>query len=247
MPKICWRIAAMNPKFARGVALLGAAAALYLNALTVAHAAVIVNGDFSDPVGLAGWMATGTVVGEPTGDFAQLEADGGFQRTLEQTVTLPSAPSILSFDFAFSSDTTAPPSGLFPNAFTAFLDGVGGALDILSVDLSGAIPDPSDGNELILGLLPIDVDLDPAVIIPGFLPIAGGVSYSGQISLLLPAAVLGQGAILYFDLYDYGYGAASIAAVDNVSVDPVGAVPLPPTLVLMAIGLVGGVAARGRH
>jgi hypothetical protein len=207
----------------------------------------LVNGDFADPVDLAGWTPTGTGVGKPTGAFAQIATDGDFQRTLEQTFTLPSEASDLPFDFAFSSETTPVPGGLFPNAFTAFLDGAGGALDILAVDLVGVVPDRSDGDERTFGVLPIDVDLDPAVLIPGFVPIAGGASYSGRIGLLLPAAVLGQDATLYFDLYDYGYGASRIAAVDNVTIGPANTVPLPATLGLLLLGTVATAATRRRQ
>jgi hypothetical protein len=236
----------MKPRFATALAPLAATAALTLAPLATAHALPL-NGDFADSLDLADWTATGADVGEPTGDFAQLDTNGDFQRTLEQTFSLPSGASILSFDFAFSNDATQVPGGVFPNVFTVFLDGLGGTLDILAVDLLGATPDLSDGNELSLGVLPIDVTLDPAVTIPGFIPIAGGASYSGRVSLLLPAAVLGQDATLYFDLYDYGYGASTIAAVDNVTIEPANAVPVPATFGLLLIGLAATSAIRRKQ
>jgi hypothetical protein len=234
----------MKPKFAKALALLAATGAVA--PLSTALALPVINGDFSDSVDLAGWMASGNVVGEPTGDFAQLETDGiDPVRTLEQTVTIPAAPSTVTFDFAFSTDGTSVPGGIFPDSFAvSLITTVGDFLDILVVDLLGVLPDPSDGIEWITGALPIDVDLDPAVTIPGFSPVAGGTSYSGRINLALPASVRGQAATLYFDLYDEPDGASTIAAVDNVSVDPANTIPVPATLGLLLIGMAGSFVGR---
>ena len=69
-------------------------------------ATIIVNGDFSDPVDLAGFTEGGTSISEPTGDFIQLQADGTYGRWLEQTFMVPILPTLLSFDFAFSTSGT---------------------------------------------------------------------------------------------------------------------------------------------
>jgi hypothetical protein len=162
----------------------------------------MLNDNFADLLDVAGWTATGSLVGEPTGGSGQLATDGSFQRTLEQTFSLPAAPGALAFDFAFSTETGAQ-GPAFPDSFAALLVTAGGDfLDILVVDLLAAIADPSDCIEGITGALPIDVDLDALATIPGFLPFAGGTTYSGRISLMLPAAVLGQEATIYFDLFD---------------------------------------------
>ena len=186
----------------------------------IATANTLVNGDFSDPVDLAGFTATGTDVREPTSDFAQLETDGTFMRTLEQTYTTPSVPTLLSFDFAFSTDMTIA-SGFFPDSFVSseltLADGE--YLDIMVADAYGVWEDPSDGIEFFTGATPIDVTYDPSVTIPGFTPL-GGITFSGRISLWLPDSVLGEQATLYFDLFDELDGSKTIAAVDNISVEP---------------------------
>jgi hypothetical protein len=243
MPRNGEGFVAMKHRPENTLAPLTVALTLLLAPILPCVAASITNGDFSDPSDLAGWTSTGAVVGEPTGDFAQLETNGDFQRTLKQTFTLPGDASVLSFEFAFSIDTTSVPGASFPNSFTAYLESLGGALDIFFVDRDGAVPDPLDGNELTFGVLPIDVDLDPGITILGFVPVVGGTYYSGHISLPLPTAVLGQDATLYFDLYDEDYGGYSVAAVDNVSVDPA-AVPAPATLILLLAGLAANIAGR---
>jgi len=202
------------------------------------HAGPITNGDFSDAVDLAGYTATGAVVGEPTGEFGQLETDGDFLRTLEQTFKIPSVPSTLTFDFAFSTEATSS-SAFFVDAFAASvittLDG--DFLDILVVDLFGPLPDPSDGIEGFTGAVPIDVDYDPSVTITGFVPFSAGATYTGRVSMMLPSVVLGEEATIYFDLFDEFDAANSIAAIDNIAIEPkIVAVPEPSTLVLLGIG-----------
>lgn len=193
-----------------------------------AFAVPLVNGDFSDPVPLAGWTETGAAITEPTGDFAQLETEGSHQRILEQGFTLVSVPAVLSFDFAFSTDTTGPVVG-FSDAFSAsVITATGAYLDILFVDLNGAVPDPSDG---LGGFVAIDVTLDPAVSIPGFLAFAGGTTWSGRIGVVLPAPVQGQVVALYFDLMEQPDGATTRAALDNVRQYPV-QTPVPGILAL---------------
>ena len=139
-------------------------------AAQVAHeSAVVSNGDFSDPSDLAGFTATGDIMCEPTGEFGQLETDGSFIRTLEQTINIPAVPSTLSFDFAFSTEGD-PSIGVFPDSFAVSLITTldGDFLDILVVDAFGVFPDPSDGIEGITGATPIDVSYDSTVGIPGF-------------------------------------------------------------------------------
>jgi hypothetical protein len=111
-------------------------------------------------------------------------------------------------------------------------------------DVGGAVPDPSDGIEATTGALPIDVGLDAGVTMPGFTPFGSGFSTGGRISLLLPAVVRGLEGTLYFDLFDQPDGATTRAAIDNVSVEPVSAVPAPATLGLLLIGLAAARAVR---
>lgn len=200
------------------------------------------NGDFSDPVPLAGYTATGTVIGEPTGEFGLLETDGTFQRTLEQTFSVPASASTLAFDFAFST-TGIPPTGAIPDSFAvSVISALGDFLDILVVDLLGVVPDPSDGIEIITGATPIDVAFDSSISIVGF-PVGIGTTFSGRISLGLPSAVLGQDVTLFFDLFDQIDDANTIAGVDNISLRT-RAVPEPATLALILAGL--GVMSGGR-
>lgn len=241
----------MNLKLVKLVTALApvlAAAALWMVPFPPAGATPLANGDFAAPTDLDDWTPTptGATVGEPTHEFAQLETGGDSQITLEQTFTLPATSSTLVFDFAFSTDAAAPTSG-FPDSFAVSLYTTDGVyfLDILVVDGYGAVPDPSDGIEATTGALPVDVVRDPTVAIPGFVPFVGGFSLSGHVSLLLPAAVLGQDATLYFDLFDQADGAITIAAVDNVAVEPT-AVPAPATLGLLALGLAAAGIARRR-
>ena len=110
----------MNPKSARIVSRLLASAAWLLLAQSAARADFIINGDFSDSTDLVGWTPEGTIVGEPFGDFGQLGADGNYSRLLKQAFTLPTAPGLLAFDFAFSTAATPAPGG-FPDSFAASL------------------------------------------------------------------------------------------------------------------------------
>ena len=196
-----------------------------------AGAGVIVNGDFSDPTDLAGFTATGTIVGEPTGDFAQLETDGSFVRTLEQTFVIPTDATTLSFDFQFSTTATlaAPPSD--PDSFAASVITTTDLefLDIFVVDVLVAVPDPSNGNEIANGAVPISVSLDSSVSIPGFVGFAGGTTYGGKVALSLPSLVLGEESTLYFDLFDKDSTFSSLAAVDNISITTTDAVIPEPT------------------
>ncbi len=227
----------------RGLALL---AASLLAPGGGALAVPIVNGDFADGTPLAGWTASDAAVTEPTGDFAQITADDDTQHGLEQSFTLLSVPAVLSFDFAFSTATTGP-AVAFPDAFAAqVVIATGALLDILVVDLNGAVPDPLHGDEAANGALPIDVALDPTVTIPGFTPFAGGTLYAGRVRMTLPAAALGQEATLYFDLYGQADGAATRVALDNLSQDPASA-PVAPTPALLLAGIAAAALSRRRN
>jgi hypothetical protein len=206
------------------------------NNLVVMAAPIIINGDFSDPVDLAGFTATGAVISEPTGHFVQLETDGTFPRTIEQTFAIPNLPILFSFDFAFSTEATVPVTG-FPDSFSAGITTTldGDFLDILVVDVYGVWEDPSEGIEDLTGATPIDVAYDPSVTMAGFVPF-GGTTFYGRTSLWLPNEVLGEEATLYFDLFDELDGFKTIAAVDNISAAPI---PEPGTLMLLAAGLLG--------
>jgi hypothetical protein len=225
---------------------LAAAAALSLSPLSAARAEVIVNGDFADSTDLAGWTVEGAIIGEFHGDFALLVTDGTDRRTLSQSLVIPSGPSVLAFDFGFSTDASSDPcvgSGpsCFPDSFAVSLIADGGAsLDILVADAREAIPDPSDGRESQNVVLPIEVQFSAGVAIQDFERFPGGTSWGGHVSLALPASVRGLGATLYFDLYDQGDGAESRAAIDHVSLTT--AVPAPATLSLLLVGL--GVGRR---
>ena len=81
------------------------------------------------------------------------------------------------FDFAFSTsiaDIDSVPPGIFSDFFAVSLYTTDEScfLDILVVDVQGAVPDPSDGIESITSVLPVDVDLD------GFVEQIGTISIS---------------------------------------------------------------------
>jgi hypothetical protein len=226
-------------------ASLGATAAL-LAALTAAPAvASILNGDFSDPTELAGFVATGTVVDEPTGDFAQLQTDDTGLRSLEQSFTVPAGGGILAFDFSFSADGGPPQLGQFSDSFFVSLLTATDLLDILVVDFLGVLPDPSDP----LQSPAIDVGFVAGSPIAGFVPFAnaGSATFGGSVSVVLPSAVLGVDATVFFELEgDTADGFTTRAAIDNVRISAA-SVSEPGTLALFALGALGAAALRRRR
>ena len=212
---------------------------------STAWALPIVNGDFSDATALSGYTASGSVISEPGGQFAQLDTDGTFTRTLSQHFSIPVIGSSFSFDFAFSTEGIPPFGGLADSLAVSIQTLAGDLLDILVVDALGAVADPSDGIETVTGATPITVSLDPSVGIAGFAPLSG-VGFAGRVSLRLPNVVLGQDATLFVDLFDQGDGFASRGAVDNFSVTTL-AVPEPSALALIVLGLAGGMGAARRR
>ena len=205
----------------------------------------IVNGDFADNTVLNGYIATGSAISEPGGQFAQLDTDGTFTRTLAQHFSIPVIGSSFSFDFAFSTEGVPPFAGFADSLAVSIQTLAGDLLDILVVDALGAVADPSDGIETVTGATPITVSLDPSIGIAGYVPLSGA-GFAGHVNLRFPNAVLGQGATLFVDLFDQGDGFASRGAVDNFSVTAL-TVAEPSSLTLLALGLVGGVRAVRRR
>jgi hypothetical protein len=215
-----------------------------------ARAGVIVNGDFSDTTDLAGFTATGAIIGEPTGNFAQLETDGLFVRTLEQTFVIPTDATTLSFDFQFSTTAILASPPFAPDSFSASVITTieREYLDIFVVDVLGPLPDPSDGIESATGAEAISVLLDPSVSIPGFVGFAGGTTDGGRVALTLPSQVLGEEATLYFDLFDNNSTFSSLAAVDNISITATDAViPEPASFAIWGLLLTTASMRRRRR
>ena len=210
-----------------------------------AWALPIVNGDFSDATALSGYTASGSLISEPGGQFAQLDTDGTFTRTLSQHFSIPLIGSSFSFDFAFSTEDIPPFGGLADSLAVSIQTVAGDLLDILVVDALGAVADPSDGIETVTGATPITVSLDARFVIDGYVPLSG-VGFAGHVSLRLPDVVLGQDATLFVDLFDQRDGFASRGVVDNFLVTTL-AVPEPSALALIVLGLAGGMGAVRRR
>lgn len=201
----------------------------------------IVNGDFAAAKPLADFTVTLNIVGEPTDAFAQFSDSGA----LEQTFDIPNAPSTLSFDFAFSttSSATSPPS--LPDSFSVSVLTANNLdfLDILVVDIvQEALTDPSEG---LPGVTPIDASLDTSFFIFGFVGLKNGTDFSGRVSLLLPSNVLGEKATIFFDLFDFD-GFETIAAVDNITLTSSPIVPEPASLAIWGV-ILGGTLMRRRR
>jgi hypothetical protein len=200
-----------------------------------AHAGVI-NGDFSHATPLFGFTPSGTDVLEPTGEFAQLATDGSFVRTLELALAIPSVPSNLSFDFAFSTTSTSATPPTKPDSFEVSLITLDNQfLDLLVVDVVGV--------KSVFGVSP-----DFSISIPGFAGL-GGTEVSGRVSLALPSSVLGKSATIYFDLLNNDSTFGSIAAVDNITLTSTNhPVPEPASLAVWGVFLcIGRLIGRSRR
>lgn len=209
------------------------------------HAGVISNGDFSDSIALKSFTSTGTAIGEPNGNFAQLETDGSFTRTLEQVFSVPTGASTLAFDFAFSTQAAEGSVPSIPNSFAvSLLTDDSDFLKLLLVDGRKLQP---VGVDIATTPLPSGVAYDDSLTIDGFQPFSGGVSYSGRLTIDLPNAVLGDNATIFFDLYDtIDDTHLAIAAIDNLQVTSSGVVPEPTSLAIWAIAI-GTLATHRRR
>lgn len=213
------------------------------------QAGVITNGDFSDPIGLNGFVATDTIVTEvttSTNDFAQLATDGTFLRTLETNpFDIPTSNSVLSFDFAFSTTGSL---AAFQDSFAASLITSidGDFLDLFVVDsVVLALPDPSGDIAVLTGIPAVN---DETVSITGFTRFSGGAYFSGRVTVTLPSTVLGEEATLYFDLFDQNDGAETIAAVDNITITSAsGVIPEPASVATWSLMLLGITLRRRRR
>ncbi len=208
-----------------------------------AYGGVINNGDFSSAVDLEGFVPTGNVTEPSPGGFALFGDDG----VLSQTFVIPDAASVLSFDFAFSTEATPASAGFFPDAFSAELTTSPGrdVLDIFVADVLAVQNDPSNRFQASYGTVPINVSYDPLITIAGFGGFAGGTEYSGRISLSLPGEVLGETATISFGLVDFDFD-ASIAALDNLSVTSTSSVIPEPSSRWIWVGTLALVTYRYR-
>jgi hypothetical protein len=210
--------------------------------------AVVMNGDFSDPIDLNYWTtedlysdlssAIPSVSVSEVSEEADLQTQGYENGnpfveivSLWQAVSIPVDAGILSFDIAFARgapDAGGAGMGFLDALFVSYLDDdLSGAFDLffLGVDDFGFF-DPND-------------PFGPPPVPDGYDPVTGLYSFSFDIS---PAA--GRTGILFFDLLDDDDRYFSSARVDNVWI---GAAPEPGTWLLLAAGLAGALAGKRRR
>jgi hypothetical protein len=219
-----------------------------LTPLTPAQA-VVMNGDFSDPIDLNYWttedLYSDLSSAIPSASVSEVSEEADLQTqgyasahpfveivSLWQAVSIPADAGIVSFDIAFAQgmvDAGGAGMGFLDALFVSYFDDLDltGAHDLffLGVDDIGFF-DPND-------------PFGPPPVPDGFDPGTGLYSFSFDIS---PAA--GRTGILVFDLLDDDDGYFSSARVDNVWI---GSAPEPGTWLLLTAGLAGALAGKRRR
>lgn len=150
-------------------------------------------------------------------------------QTQSTNLFLPNNPSVLHFNFGFSTAETNV-SGSFPDSLSITFqtdDGLFTAL-LLAADASGVVWAPSNP-----GGLPVNSgDLARSAIpIPSFAQGYGSM-FAYSVSFLIPTEFHGKPATLYFDLFDNLSPPNSLGWADNIA-----NVPEPSIVTLAALGL----------
>lgn len=215
-------------------------------AIGVQHlsAGVLTNGDFSATADFDGF--------DPPISSAITEQDGNFalfddttitflgMESLKQTFDLPLVPSRLTFDFSYSTEGSA--ASVFSDAFSVKLETTldGEVMDILTVNSTGIATSGSGST------VPTAVTVDTGYSVTGFndLPSATA-NFSGRASVNLPLQVLGDTATIEFTIANSDF-AATKAAVDNITLTSLAAVPEPTSFACWATMLAGGLMLRRR-
>jgi hypothetical protein len=212
--------------------------AAFLAPCEQAHADLLMNGDFSTPGtppdAFASW--TTTFGDRPTngGGFAKFTESAMFaQVELEQSFTIPTSASSLSFEFkAISDTTTGEPSGGPPDSFQATLYIDNGSNPFPTTSTSPRFP----------AYYSVDIggqqfyDSQFVSVSP-----SGNPGWS-RVTLDLSTLAKPQSARLEFILNGADDGQTSEVDLDNVVVQTTQVVPEPSTFLPVGLGLIGLVA-----
>lgn len=198
---------------------------LILSFSPLSHGSVI-NGDFAS--GLSGWTVLGDVTAAAEEALAADDGAGAGSSSLYQGVALAPGSYQLSFDFLGELSSSVPP-GTFPDLFGASLY---------------FIDDPISNFDLINGVFDAVISLFDQDASGLLAPIGGfnggaGSSPKGTSWTRWTVNFNNQfdNAIPTFETFDGNFLADSRVRIDNVSINPVAAAPLPSSAALLLLAL----------